>query len=41
MVHKLAPIHKGQGETEKDADHSRLVSGSFNKAKELTYKAYL
>lgn len=31
LVHKLAIIHEGQGETEKEADHSRLVDSSFHK----------
>lgn len=29
LVCKLAPIHKGQGETEEEAGHSGLVGGRF------------
>ena len=31
LVHKLASTHKGQVETKKEADHSTLVGGRFNK----------
>lgn len=27
---KLAPLVGGQGETEEEADHGRLLGGSFN-----------
>ena len=30
LVHKIGPVCRGQGET-KEADHSRLEGGSFNK----------
>ena len=32
MVHKLAPIHQGQGKTE-EANHSWLVGSSFKSKK--------
>ena len=38
---KLAPIHRGQGETEEAADHSRLVGGRFNKQENLLMRLVL
>ena len=31
LVHKLSPVHNGQKETKKEADHARLGGGSINK----------
>lgn len=34
-------IHRGQGETKKEAGHFRLIDGNFNKQRKLTYEAFL
>lgn len=31
LVHKLLPVREGQGETEKESDHSRWAGDGFNK----------
>lgn len=41
MVHKLASIYRGQTETTKEAGHSRLVGGRFNKQGNLPRRPIL
>lgn len=30
LVYKLSPVHEGQKQTKKEAEHARLVGGNFN-----------
>lgn len=41
LVHKLAPIHEGQGEKKERAGYSRLVGGRFNKQGNLPLRPVL
>lgn len=41
LVHMLAPIQESEDRMKKEADHPRLVSGSFNKQEGLCKKLTL
>ena len=41
LVCKPAPMHRRQGETEKEADHSRLLGSRFNKQENLLIRLVL